>query len=90
LNVRHVSVVLRALGNPSRLLIYERLGRGEASVKELAAHFEMSQPAVSQDLAALRRAGLVSGRRQGRRVYYRRKAGGLRPLVHWIKHQLAS
>jgi DNA-binding transcriptional ArsR family regulator len=76
--------VFRALADPSRRAIYERLTRGEAAVKDLTARFDISQPAVSQHLAALRSAGLVSQRRSGRLVYYRVEPKGLRPLVDWI------
>jgi DNA-binding transcriptional ArsR family regulator len=81
--------VFRALADPSRRAIYERLTRGEAAVKDLTARFEISQPAISQHLAALRRAGLVTERRAGRLVYYRVDPGGLRPLVDWIAHYQA-
>lgn len=81
--------VFRALADPSRRAIFERLTRGEAAVKELTARFDISQPAVSQHLATLRRAGLVSERRDGRLVYYRVEADGLRPLVDWIEHYQA-
>jgi DNA-binding transcriptional ArsR family regulator len=79
----------RALADPSRRAIFERLTRGEAAVKDLTARFDISQPAVSQHLGALRRAGLVSERRDGRFVYYRVKPKGLRPLISWIAHYQA-
>ena len=81
--------VFRALADPSRRAIYERLTRGEAAVKELTARFDISQPAVSQHLAALRKAGLVSERRQGRLAYYKVEPSGLRPLIDWIAHYQA-
>jgi DNA-binding transcriptional ArsR family regulator len=81
--------VFRALADPSRRAIYERLTRGEAAVKDLKARFDISQPAVSQHLATLRKAGLVSERREGRFVYYRVESKGLRPLVDWIAHYQA-
>jgi DNA-binding transcriptional ArsR family regulator len=81
--------VFRALADPSRRAIYERLTRGEAAVKELTARFDISQPAVSQHLAALRKAGLVSERREGRLAYYKVEPSGLRPLVDWITHYQA-
>jgi DNA-binding transcriptional ArsR family regulator len=59
---------------------------GEAAVKDLTARFDISQPAVSQHLATLRRACLVSERRDGRLVYYRVEPKGLRPLIDWIAH----
>lgn len=78
--------VFQALADPSRRAIFEALTRGEAAVKDLTARFEISQPAVSQHLATLKDAGLVSGRRAGRCVYYRVEPRGLRPLVDWIAH----
>lgn len=55
-------------------------------MKELTARFDISQPAVSQHLAALKGAGLVKERKEGRMVYYRVRAKGLKPLVDWISH----
>ena len=81
--------VFHALADPSRRAIFESLTRGEAAVKDLTARFAISQPAVSQHLAALRDAGLVHGRREGRLVYYRVEPRGLRPLVNWIAHYRA-
>jgi len=81
--------VFYALGDPSRRAIFERLTAGEAAVKDLAARLPISQPAVSQHLAELRRAGLVNQRRDGRMVYYRIAPRGLRPLVDWIAHYQA-
>lgn len=81
--------VFRALADPSRRAIFERLAKGEMPVKELTARFDISQPAVSQHLAALRAAGLVAERREGRLVYYRASPRGLRPLVDWIGHYQA-
>ncbi len=66
--------------------MFEQLTRVESAVKELTARFSISQPAVSQHLAALRKAGLVAERRSGRHVYYRVEPKGLRPLVDWISH----
>ena len=76
--------IFRALADPSRRAIFERLTTGEAAVKDLTARFDISQPAVSQHLAALRDAGLVKERRDGRLVYYRVAPKGLKPLVDWL------
>ena len=81
--------IFQALADPSRRRIFESLTRGEAAVKELTARFDLSQPAVSQHLAALKEAGLVHGRREGRCVYYRVEPKGLEPLVDWIAHYRA-
>jgi DNA-binding transcriptional ArsR family regulator len=81
--------IFRALADPTRRAIYERLTRGEATVKELTAAFEVSQPAVSQHLQALKRAELIVERRAGKFTYYRAAPGGLKPLVNWLEHHQA-
>jgi len=81
--------VFHALADPSRRAIFELLTRGEAAVKDLTARFDISQPAVSQHLAALKDAGLVNGRREGRCVYYRVEPRGMKPLIDWIAHYRA-
>lgn len=81
--------IFQALADPSRRAIFVSLTRGEAAVKDLTSRFHISQPAVSQHLATLRDAGLVSSRREGRRVFYRVEPLGLKPLVDWIAHYQA-
>ncbi len=81
--------IFRALADPSRRAIFESLTRGEASVGDLTARFDISQPAISQHLAALKDAGLVRGRREGRRVFYRVEPRGMEPLVDWVAHYRA-
>ena len=81
--------VFQALADPSRRAIFESLTRGEAAVNELTSRFDISQPAVSQHLAALKEAGLVQGRREGRSVYYRVDPRGMKPLIDWIAHYRA-
>ena len=81
--------IFQALADPSRRAIFESLTRGEVTVKDLTARFDISQPAVSQHLATLKDAGLVNGRREGRLVYYRVEPRGIKPLVDWIAHYRA-
>jgi DNA-binding transcriptional ArsR family regulator len=81
--------IFQALADPSRRAIFESLTRGESAVKDLTARFEISQPAVSQHLALLKDAGLVAGRREGRRVFYRVAPRGMKPLLDWISHYRA-
>ena len=81
--------VFVALADPSRRAIFEALTRGEAAVKDLTARFDISQPAVSQHLAALKDAGLVIGRREGRCVFYCVNPRGMKPLIDWIAHYRA-
>ena len=78
--------MLQALADPTRRAVFERLALGEATVSEITAGLPVSQPAVSQHLAALRRVGLVADRRAGRNVYYHAEPAGLAPLVDWIVH----
>ncbi|KIG14457.1 Transcriptional regulator, ArsR family protein [Enhygromyxa salina] len=81
--------IFQALADPSRRAIFESLTRGEAAVKDLTAQFNISQPAVSQHLATLKRAGLVTSRREGRLVHYRVEPRGMEPLIDWIAHYRA-
>ena len=76
--------VFRALGDPTRRAVLDRLSAGERSVTELRAGLPISQPAVSQHLAALKAAGLVGERREGRKVFYRIEPQGLAPLIDWL------
>jgi DNA-binding transcriptional ArsR family regulator len=83
-----LDTVFRALSDPTRRAVFERLTReGEASVGDLTREAGVSQPAVSQHLAALRSAGLVAERREGRRTFYRAETRNLAPLVDWVAHQ---
>jgi DNA-binding transcriptional ArsR family regulator len=81
--------IFQALADPSRRAIFESLTRGESAVKDLTSRFDISQPAVSQHLAALKDAGLVKGRREGRCVYYKVEPRGMKPLIDWIAHYRA-
>ncbi len=76
--------LLRALADPTRRAIFERLAGHEMTVSELTADFSVSQPAISHHLATLRGVGLVAERRQGRFAYYRVDPQGLAPLVDWV------
>ena len=78
--------IFHALADPSRRAIFESLTHGEKAVTDITARFRISQPAVSQHLAALKEAGLVNRRREGRRIYYRVEPRGMKPLIDWISH----
>jgi DNA-binding transcriptional ArsR family regulator len=78
-----------ALADPSRRAIFDVVSKGEVAVKDLTARFDISQPAVSQHLAALKAAGLVTGRREGRCVYYSVEPSGMKPLIDWVAHYSA-
>jgi DNA-binding transcriptional ArsR family regulator len=76
--------LFRTLADPTRRAVFERLGEGEMSVSDLHSGFSVSQPAISQHLAALKAAGLVSERRAGRNAFYRLRPEGLAPLAGWV------
>jgi DNA-binding transcriptional ArsR family regulator len=65
------ALVGRALADPKRLCVLESLADGELSVSELANRVECQVPNMSQHLAVLRSAGLVSTRRLGNTIFYR-------------------
>ena len=65
------AVLGRALADPKRLCVLESLAAGELSVSELAGRVACQVPNMSQHLAVLRSAGLVSTRREGSTVFYR-------------------
>lgn len=77
--------IFRALADPTRRAVYERLVESEMNVSELKAGFAVSQPAISQHLAALRSAGLVAERREGRFAFYRANPDGLAPVMTWLE-----
>ncbi|MBB6146083.1 DNA-binding transcriptional ArsR family regulator [Silvibacterium bohemicum] len=79
--------VFKALADPTRRAIFERLTRdGDQTVHALTEHAGVSQPMVSKHLSALKRAKLVRNRRQGRETHYSAQPQALAPLVDWIGH----
>jgi DNA-binding transcriptional ArsR family regulator len=79
--------VFRALADPTRRAIFERLTRnGEQTVHALTDHSGVSQPAVSKHLTVLKRAKLVGHRREGRETHYCARPDALAPMVDWLDH----
>jgi DNA-binding transcriptional ArsR family regulator len=82
--------VMKTLADPTRRAVFERIIReGEIAATGLVRGSKVSQPAVSQHLRALRDAGLVTERRDGRHIHYRAALKGLAPLVDWLGHYQA-
>lgn len=75
-----------ALADPTRRAILARLAAGEATVTELAAPFEMSQPAVSKHLKVLERAGLISRGRDAQRRPCRLQPRPLKEATDWLEN----
>ena len=82
--------VFRALADPHRRAIVERLSRGPASVTELAQPLPMSLPAVTQHLQVLERSGLVRSSKVGRVRTCRMEPDALRPVERWIGDRRSS
>lgn len=76
--------LLRSVGNPQRLLILCELVAGETGVGGLLQRLSLSQSALSQHLAVLRAAGLVSVRRDGVQAFYSLADGPVRPLMQTL------
>ena len=64
------TTLLRVLANEDRLLLLCQMSAGEKSVGELEALLDIRQPTLSQQLGVLRSEGLVTTRREGKRIYY--------------------
>jgi len=80
----HLSTTFAALADPTRRAILARLASGEASVKELAAPFEMTPPAVTKHLKVLQRAGLITRSRRAQWRPCRLEATPLRDVANWV------
>ena len=65
------AAIARALADPKRLCVVERLANGERSVSDLSRDIGCQVPNMSQHLSVLRSAGLVVSRRDGSTVFYR-------------------
>ncbi|ORE87945.1 metalloregulator ArsR/SmtB family transcription factor [Aurantimonas sp. 22II-16-19i] len=76
--------IFRALGDPTRRAIFEKLATGALNASALREGMAISQPAMSQHLAVLRNASLVRERRQGRYVNYEVDPDGLARIAGWL------
>lgn len=73
-----------AIAHPKRRQLLEFLAQEAQSVNQLAGHFEISRPAISQHLKILLDAGLVSEQRQGRERIYKIQPEPLREIDEWL------
>jgi DNA-binding transcriptional ArsR family regulator len=76
--------IFKALADPTRRAIYDKLAAGAMNASCLREGFEISQPAMSQHLAVLRNAKLVREERQGRFVNYEVDPEGLTHIAQWL------
>ncbi len=80
----NLDAVFAALADPTRRAILSRLADGQASVNEIAAPFEISQPAVSRHLKVLERAGLIERDIDEQRRPARSKAENMAVAAGWL------
>ena len=78
---------MKALGHEARLVVLCNLASGERSVSELNELVPLSQSALSQQLARLRRDGLVETRRDAQTIYYSLRPGPADKIIHLL-HEL--
>ena len=80
-----MEAALKAIAAPRRRQILTLVRDGELSAGEIAGHFDVTRPAVSQHLNVLKEAGLVTERRNGTRRLYRARPEGLAQLKAFLE-----
>ena len=80
-----IDAALKAIAEPRRREILRLVQGGELTAGAIAAHFDVTRPAISQHLTVLRDAGLVVERRDGTRRWYRARPEGTRELRAWLE-----
>jgi DNA-binding transcriptional ArsR family regulator len=80
-----VDAAVRAISEPRRREILRLVADTELAAGEIAAHFEVTRPAISQHLKVLRDAGLITERRAGTRRLYRARPEGLAELRAFLR-----
>src|ERR1700750_2154496 len=80
-----MEAALKAIAEPRRRRILSLVRDDELSAGEIAAHFEVTRPAISQHLTVLKEAGLVSERRNGTRRLYQARPEGLDELKTFLE-----
>ena len=80
-----MEAALRAIAEPRRRRILELVGARELSAGEIASHFEVTRPAISQHLGVLKEAGLVNERRNGTQRLYTTRPQGLAELKAFLE-----
>jgi DNA-binding transcriptional ArsR family regulator len=79
------SDAFNAVAEPRRREILDHLVSGEQTVGDLVLRLKLDQPSVSKHLRVLRDVGLVRVRRNGRHMFYRANAEGIRPVHEWTR-----
>jgi DNA-binding transcriptional ArsR family regulator len=82
--LQELDLVFGALADPTRRAILARLARGDATVNDLVAPFDLAQPTISKHLKVLEHAGLVSRGRDAQFRPVRLNAAPLREIAQWV------
>ena len=85
-----VERVFRALADPTRRKVLERLGRGSASMTELAGPFRMALPSFVQHMRVLEESGLVSSKKVGRVRTYHLAPQRLKAAEQWLSGRISD
>ena len=80
-----MDVAIRALADPRRREILALIRDRELAAGDIATRFDVTRPTISQHLAVLREANLVTERRAGTRRFYRARPGGAAELRTWLE-----
>ena len=80
-----MEAALKAMAAPARRRILALVRDGELTAGEIASHFDVTRPAISQHLNVLKEAGLVNERRNGTRRLYRARPEGLAELKDFLE-----
>ncbi|WP_432409353.1 ArsR/SmtB family transcription factor [Wukongibacter sp. M2B1] len=81
--------VIKALGDETRLEILNLLGNKEMNVNDIAQNCTVSRPTISHHLQIMKRAGLLSSRKEGKEIYYSVNINTLTSLAHGILNFIA-
>lgn len=82
--------VLKALGHPTRLAIVEMLAKGEKCVNEINEQIGADHSTISKHLSILKKAGILSDRKQGLNVYYKLEVTCVMNFINCITSVIES
>lgn len=79
-----LSLVFKALSDPTRRQILRMLSEGDLSAGEIASAFRMAKPSISHHLSVLKQAGLVQDERRGQQIIYSLDTTVFQEVLSWI------